>query len=85
MKGCIPKIEIQLLTFLKFGIRFHNTGKIEEIIPNNPENNEMMKSDITIVNGFSVGLRFNSLSFSVIVGNGCEHFSFCLIHALHDL
>lgn len=50
-----------------------------------PENDVMKKSDITIKNGFSVCFRFNSLNFSVVVGNGCKHDWFSLRQELQDL
>lgn len=50
-----------------------------------PEKSAMKNNAITMMNGLSVCFRFNSLSFSIIVGNGCEHVWFSLIHELQNL
>lgn len=57
---------------------------IDHLIDRMPLNCDRKNNVITMANGFSVRFRFNSDSFSIIVGNGWVHFTFCLIQLLHD-
>lgn len=50
-----------------------------------PVNCDNRKMDMTNKNGFSVRLRISSRILSMIVGAGCGHFTFCLMHTLHEL
>lgn len=50
-----------------------------------PVNCDNRKMDMTNKNGFSVRLRVSSRILSMIVGAGCGHLTFCLMHTLHEL
>lgn len=95
----INRIEHKNVNWPKLSKKFRNTAArssatglsyalkictMYERIANTPVNCCKKNNGIKIANGLRVDFRFNSDSFSRNVGNGCEHFKFCLMHVLHE-
>lgn len=61
-----------------------NTCTMNGVIAIVPLNAPMKNSDVTMINALIVLRCLRSRNFSIVVGNGCEHFWFCLMHNSHD-